>query len=127
MDPTQGPSAREEAAMTTKRKIAIVTGAAVLVAVATGTTAAIAKNAADDAEAPITGPALAQASAAALAATGGGRVTGTEIGDEESFYEVEITLDDGSQVDVQLDGNFAVVGREADGAGEDDGGSGSDD
>ena len=28
-----------------------------------------------------------------------GRVTGTEVGDEEGYYEVEITRDDGSQVD----------------------------
>ena len=52
--------------------------------------------------------------ALALAATGGGRVTGTEVGDEESYYEVEVTLDDGSQVDVQLDESFHVVGRAAD-------------
>jgi hypothetical protein len=45
----------------------------------------------------------------------------TEVGDEESYYEVEVTLDDGSQVDVQLDRSFHVVGDEADGAGEDDG------
>ena len=74
----------------------------------------------DDGESPITGAALEQATAAALAATGGGRVTETEVGDEESLYEVEVTLDDGSQVDVQLDASFDVVGSETDGAGEDD-------
>ena len=47
---------------------------------------------------------------------GGGQVTETEIGDEESYYEVEVTLDDGRQVDVQLDENFNVVGTEDDGA-----------
>ena len=41
-------------------------------------------------------------------------MTGTEVGDEESYYEVEVTLDDGSQVDVQLDEQFNVVGGEAD-------------
>ena len=61
-------------------------------------------------------------SEAALAETGGGRVTGTEVGDEESYYEVEVTLDDGSQVDVQLDENFAVVGSEADVEDSDEGG-----
>jgi len=71
---------------------------------------------------PLTGDALDRASAAALAETGGGRVTGTESGDEESAYEVEVTLDDGSQVDVQLDESFAVVATEADH--EDAGGSG---
>ena len=69
----------------------------------------------DDAtDTPITGSALDQASAAALEHTGEGRVTETEVGDEESYYEVEVTLDDGSQVDVQLDEDFNVVGDEAD-------------
>jgi hypothetical protein len=43
-----------------------------------------------------------------------GRVTGTEVGDEEGFYEVEITRDDGSQVDVHLDKNFNVLDTPAD-------------
>jgi hypothetical protein len=63
---------------------------------------------------PITGPALEQASSAALDHLGEGRVTETEVGDEDSYYEVEVTLDDGSQVDVQLDRAFAVVGNQAD-------------
>jgi uncharacterized membrane protein YkoI len=69
----------------------------------------------NDSSAPIGGSALDQASAAALQSTGGGQVTETETGDEESYYEVEVTLDDGSQVDVQLDRDFNVVGDEADG------------
>jgi uncharacterized membrane protein YkoI len=68
----------------------------------------------DDEEPAITGAALEKASAAALAHTGGGTVTETEVGDEESMYEVEVTLDDGSQVDVQLDEEFRVVGDERD-------------
>ena len=60
------------------------------------------------------------AAGAALEETGGGRVTETEVGDEESYYEVEVTLDDGSQVDVQLDESFQVVGQESDGHGEED-------
>ena len=96
--------------------LAIVGGGAGI-AVATGAVG-------DDNEAPITGEALERASAAALAHTGGGRVTETEVGDEESMYEVEVTLDDGSQVDVQLDENFNVVGDEEDGA--DDEGAGDD-
>ena len=75
-----------------------------LVAAAIGGGAAIAGGVGDDgADQPITGAALAKAKAAALAHTGGGRVTGTEVGDEESYYEVEVTRADGSQVDVQLD------------------------
>ena len=48
-------------------------------------------------------------------------MTETEVGDEESYYEVEVTLDNGSQVDVQLDESFNVVGSEGDrdGSGDD--------
>ncbi len=68
----------------------------------------------DDNESPISGVELERASAAALAHTGGGHVTETEVGDEESLYEVEVTLEDGSQVDVQLDRQFDVVSSSAD-------------
>jgi len=74
----------------------------------------------DDAtEKPITGSALEQVSQAALAHVGGGEVTETEVGDEEGFYEVEVTRADGSQVDVHLDRGFKVLGAEGDGATED--------
>ncbi len=63
----------------------------------------------DDAEAPISGPALERASAVALDFLGGGRVTDTEVGDEDSYYEVEVTFEDGRQIDLQLDRDFAVV------------------
>ena len=69
---------------------------------------------------PITGKALEEASRAALAHVGEGRVTETEIGDEESYYEVEVTLPDGRQIDVQLDEDFRVVSTEADGREEGD-------
>src|SRR5918995_1655401 len=62
----------------------------------------------------ISGAALDRASSAALSETGGGKVTATEVGDEESYYEVEVTRSDGSQVDVQLDRDFQVVGSEGD-------------
>ncbi|MFI0444109.1 hypothetical protein [Actinomadura sp. 6N118] len=84
--------------------------AAVLVGTSIATTAATS----GDTEQPITGPAYAKATQAALAHTGGGRVTGTEVGDEESYYEVEVTLADGSQVDVQLDRNFGFTGSKTD-------------
>ncbi len=72
-----------------------------------------------DTDTPIRGPALEQASSAALDHLGEGTVTDTEVGDEESMYEVEVTLDNGIQVDVQLDEGFNVVGTEEDGANED--------
>jgi len=81
---------------------------------------AVATGVGDDDEAPITGEALDRASAAALEATGGGRVTETEVGDEESYYEVEVTLDSGRQVDVQLDEDFNVVGQQQDNDSKDD-------
>jgi hypothetical protein len=94
-------------------KIAIVAGAVLGLGVG-GAGVAVAVGGGDDDEAPITGDALEKASAAALAFTGEGRVTETEVGDEDSYYEVEVTLDDGSQVDVQLDEQFNVVSSEAD-------------
>ncbi len=98
-----------------ERRTIIITAAATgAVAIIAGAGSAIALSSADDDEAPITGPALERATAAALAHTGEGRVTETEVGDEDSLYEVEVTLDDGTQVDVQLDENFDVVGSEAD-------------
>jgi len=101
--------------MNQKRKIVVGTVVAVGVAAAVG----IGVNAAtdesgDDTDTPISGPALATASVAALADTGGGRVTGTEVGDEDSYYEIEVTLEDGTQVDVQLDEQFVVVDRTPD-------------
>jgi hypothetical protein len=97
--------------------IGIITAAGAA-AVAIG--AGIATAQPDDGEGtPITGDALVKASQAALAFTGGGTVTGTEVGDEESLYEVEVTLADGSQTDVQLDANFVVVGSKTDGPGAD--------
>ena len=100
----------------------ILAGAGVVaVVVGGGVTYAIATTAGDDGgDVPITGDALQTASAVALESTGGGRVTGTEVGDEESYYEVEVTLDDGSQVDVQLDRDFRVVGSSGDHEGADD-------
>ncbi len=100
--------------LTTRTKI-IVAGVAVAAAAGAGigvATAGAGSN--DDREGPITGAELDPASAAALAETGEGEVTETEVGDEDSFYEVEVTLDDGSQVDVQLDQDFNVVDQMVD-------------
>jgi hypothetical protein len=91
----------------------IAAGAVALAAAGIGTGVAVAGGG-DDSEPPITGDALDRATRAALDHTGEGRVTDTEVGDEDSYYEVEVTLDDGSQVDVQLDQEFRVVGDEAD-------------
>ena len=94
-----------------------------IVALAFGAAALAGATGGDDdaTETPITGQALDRASVAALAHTGGGKVTGTEAGDEEGAYEVEVTRADGSQVDVHLDKDFKVLSQAADGdTGEDD-------
>ena len=98
------------------KKTAGIAAAILAALIVGGSAAGIAATRAmdDDGDTPITGPALERASQAALEYTGGGRVTGTEVGDEESLYEVEVTRDDGSQIDVQLDENFHVVGDKVD-------------
>jgi len=96
----------------------IVIGAAALAGAAAIGTAGVAiaggAGGEDANERPISAAALQRAEAAALDHTGGGRVTDTEEGDEESLYEVEVTRADGSSVDVQLDKDFKVVGDKAD-------------
>ncbi len=97
-----------------KRTRIIVGVAVAAVALGTGVSYAVAQSDDDGTEQRIVGADLERATAAALASTGGGRVTGTEVGDEESYYEVEVTRDDGSQVDVHLDRGFNVLGTLAD-------------
>jgi uncharacterized membrane protein YkoI len=103
-----------------QKRTIIIAGSAGFIALALAGTAAASQFGGDDSEGPITGDALTKASEAALAHTGEGRVTETEVGDEDSYYEVEVTLDDGRQVDVQLDEQFNVVDTMADVEGPDD-------
>src|ERR687896_522370 len=100
--------------MTRRIKLLLVGAAAAALAVG-GASYAIATGGGDDdgSEQAITGSALERASDAALEHTGGGEVTETEVGDEESYYEVEVTTEDGQQ-DVQLDRDFNVVSSEGD-------------
>lgn len=102
-----------------RRTIWIIGGALATSLVVAGSGAAVATADDDASETAITGPALATASDAALAETGQGRVTGTEVGDEEGYYEVEVTLADGREVDVHLDADFVVTGTEPEDADED--------
>ena len=90
--------------------LAVALGAVTLTAVAQG----------GDDDQPITGPALEKASQAALEHTGGGTVTETEVGDDGAAYGVEVRLDDGRQVEVNLDENFNVIGQESDDDGPND-------
>jgi uncharacterized membrane protein YkoI len=96
-----------------KRTKVLAIGASALALAAGGAGIASATGGADSSH-PITGKALEEASAIALQATGGGTVTETEVGDEESYYQVEVTKADGSQVDVQLDRGLNLVGQSSD-------------
>ena len=83
-------------------------------------TAGIAIAAGGDDEQSLTGSTLERATAAALAHTGGGTVTETEVGDDGAAYEVEVRLENGRQVEVSLDESFAVIGQERDDDGPND-------
>ena len=93
----------------------VIGAAAGTALIAGGTGAAIAAGDGDEASRPraaLTGDAFDRASGAALAYLGGGRITEMEVGDEEGFYEVEVVLEDGQEVDVHLDEDFTVLGEE---------------
>jgi uncharacterized membrane protein YkoI len=102
----------------------IAAGVVAVAAVALGGAAIANARMGDDGE-PLEGHTLQRASAAALKAAGGGRVTETEHDSEDgATYEVEVTTAGGSQVDVRLDESFNVVVVESDdeGAGDSDSG-----
>ncbi len=99
--------------MKRNRRLYIVGSLVVVLALAAIGTGFAMANGGDD-DQPLTGTALEQASEAALAHTGGGTVIETEVGDDGAAYGVEVRLDDGSVVEVNLDENFAVTGQEAD-------------
>jgi uncharacterized membrane protein YkoI len=69
-----------------------------------------------DSEEQLTGPEAEKAKSAAIAAVGGGTVTEVERddGNGTGAFEVEVTREDGSQLEVHLDGDYNVVGQEAD-------------
>lgn len=105
--------------MRTKTKV-VTAGAAALVVAGAAATVSVATGSDDQ---PLEGSQLERATAAALAHTGEGSVVESEVGDGAASYEVEVRLDDGSVVEVQLDERFDVIGDAID----DDGNEGSDD
>ena len=94
-------------------------GALAIALIGGGTGGALAATRGDDDE-PLTGSTLDRAVDAALEETGGGTVVETEAGDDGAAYSVEVRLDDGRQVEVNLDENFTVIGHEADDDGPND-------
>ena len=103
------------------KALLIAAAVAMLLLVAAGVAFATGSGDDDSSEQQATGPGIEKAKSVALDHTNGGRVTGTEIGDEEGYYEVEVTRDDGSQVDVHLDRDFAVLSAPTDHEGSSDG------
>ena len=94
----------------------LVIAAAVAILVALGA-AGIAYANGGDSEEQVTGPEAQKAKSAAIAAVGGGSVTEVERddGNGSGAFEVEVAREDGSsQVEVHLDGDYNVVGRQAD-------------
>jgi uncharacterized membrane protein YkoI len=109
--------------MNSRLKGGLVAAAAVAALAGGGAAIAGATGGGDDngTDQPITGSALDRAKTIALNETGGGHVSGTEIRDEEGYYEVEVTRADGSQVDVHMDRNYNVLDSQADGSASDEG------
>jgi uncharacterized membrane protein YkoI len=97
----------------------LVIAAAVAMLVALGA-AGIAYANAGDSEEQVTSPDADKAKSAAIAAVGGGTITEVERDDGDDgygtsgVYEVEVKRDDGTQVEVHLDGDYNAVGQEAD-------------
>ena len=73
-----------------------------------------------DPEEQVTGPDAQKAKSAAIAAVGGGTLTEVERDDGDDgygtsgVYEAEVKREDGTQVEVHLDGDYDVLGQEAD-------------
>ncbi|CAN5758767.1 hypothetical protein BH18ACT11_BH18ACT11_14700 [soil metagenome] len=93
--------------------------AVVAMLVLVGAGVAYATGSGGDSQTPAGGDNIEKAKSVALDHVNG-RVTGTEVDDEEGYYEVEVTKDDGSQVDIHLDKNFDVLSTPADHEGHED-------
>ena len=100
--------------------LALVGLMAISILAGTGGALATVAEAAGDDDRPISGEARDKCIAAALAEHPGGTVTETEVGDDGAAYEVEIRREDGSQVEVQLNGDCQVIGQEGDDDGPND-------
>ena len=90
------------------KKTALIGGAAALALVLGGVGIAVAVSGDDDGR--LTGTTLERASNAALAEVGPGTVTSAEhTNDDGATYALEIRLDNGDEVDVELDESFGIL------------------
>ena len=96
-----------------KKRTAILAGAAAVVVAATAGGVAVATD--DDGDVHVTGPEADRATEAALEATDGGTANSVERDNENgATWEVEVTREDGTTVDVRLDEDYEVVVVEGD-------------
>ncbi|GGE96234.1 PepSY domain-containing protein [Mycetocola zhadangensis] len=113
-----------------KKKTVVIGSVLAAVLVLGGTGVAVAVTDPFDNDDTLTGSTLEKASQAALDEVGEGKVTDSEA--DDGGYEVEVTLDNGREVDVRLDEAFAVLAVDRDdnsgddGSGNSNGSSGSD-
>jgi uncharacterized membrane protein YkoI len=98
------------------KKMIIVAAAALMLLVGAGV--AYASGSGGDTSGQATGPNLDKAKSVALEQVNG-QVTGSEVGDEEGAYQIEVTKADGTKVDVNIDKNFNVINAQADNEGQD--------
>jgi uncharacterized membrane protein YkoI len=99
-------------AVSTRAKMMVVVAAgAVLLLVGAGV--AYATGSDGDPSEQAAGTNLDKAKSVALQEVNG-QVTGSEVGDEEGAYQIEVTRPDGTQVDVNIDKNFNVINAKAD-------------
>ena len=96
----------------------LVVAAAVVMLLLVGAGVAYATGSGGDSSGQASGADLEKAKSVALDHVNG-KVTGSEVGDEEGYYQIEVTRTDGSQVDVNLDKNFNVLNTSADNEGSD--------
>lgn len=97
--------------MQRKTKWWLAGGVVAIALIAGGTSIGLAASRDDK---PLTGSTRDKAVANALDETRGGTVTETEVGDDGTAYSVEIRLQDGREVEVNLDRDFKVIGQEGD-------------
>ena len=108
--------------MNRRTKLIATTGAVAAAAIAVGSGIAVASGTEED-DPPIPqGTALDRATEVALKEAGGGTVSGSE--QDDGGYEVEVTREDGSVLEVELDADFNVTDSEVD---DDDGDDEADD
>jgi uncharacterized membrane protein YkoI len=104
-------------AVSTRAKMLVVAAAAAMLLLV-GAGVAYATGSGGDPSGQAAGTNLDKAKSVALQEVNG-QVTGSEVGDEEGAYQIEVTRPDGTQVDVNIDKNFNVINAQADNEGQD--------